>query len=586
MTATPETIGELLEYEHRATYCPEDNKLRFYPSTNSLGDWNDPDFDKEHMKAAGYRWASKQECYVCPRWTPTAEDAALDYAATIEDETYSPAERAADRAERFAGYRDKRRADAHSYADRMGSAVVGFQDRRKADRAARKRDRLAGHSLTMWDRAEYWQSRTAGVIAHAIGREKPATRRSRIKRLEADQRKQDKRLKSRADSLNAWAKVASMDGADILLPLAESGYGIASEANKAGRLAYSLANDGRSRVILKHPRDEAANDYAAELHGEYHRGFSPYDLMTNDRYASYGEIERLTPGEVARLYLEQVGDPSDADDYGQRWAKHYCFRLEFERAMLAEEGGAADDTDMVPGGWLLGGSPEYCIEHAPRGWNQIQRVHKSPTTGKVTSVQVWGIKQPGNGEPEKKLVRIKVERMAADRYRAPTADELAAFEKEQKATKKAKKSNGPKQLALVNPTDEEAAALQTLWNERAKALHGDKAETAEVVRMTQQRYSAYSKGSYARCETRTLHAGGYLARQSSNMYSRNGRNYDKAIGQPNCKIRVATTSGWHAPDRVIVLTDKPQKPLPIEWDADPFQVDQTEEAREAVAHAS
>ena len=53
---------------HTATYCPEDNKLRFYP------DWQDGDFDKEDLKRAGYKWASKQECYVCPRWSPQAED--------------------------------------------------------------------------------------------------------------------------------------------------------------------------------------------------------------------------------------------------------------------------------------------------------------------------------------------------------------------------------------------------------------------------------------------------------------------------------------------------------------------------------
>ena len=580
MTTTE--ANEPREYKHRATYCPEDNKLRFYPSTNSLGDWDDPDFDKEDIKAAGFRWASKQECYVCPRWTPAAEDAAMDFAPTIEDETYSPAERSADRAERFQGYREKRRNDAHGYADRMGAGVVGFQDRRRADRAARKRDRLAGNSLTMWDRAEYWHSRTSGVISHAIGRENPATRRTRIKKLEADQRKQTKSLNERAERLNGWAKVAGMEGAEVLLPVTEGGYGITDEANEAGRLAYALANDGgyASRAILKHPRDEAANDYAAELHGEYHRGFSPYDLLTNDTYAAYGDIERLTPGEVARVYLETMGNPEDADDYGQRWAAHYAFRLEFERAMLAEEGGAADDAEMIPGGFILGGSPTYCIEHAPKGWNQIIRVNKSPATKKVTSVKVWGTFHANGCDVVTRLVTIKVERFAANRYRPPTAEELDTFKKEQAEARKAQKKNAPKKPALVNPTDNDAEALHALWNERARQNHARAVKAGQtygefdgeqtVARITQAKYSAVSKGNYARCETRTLHDGGYLSRQSSNMYSRSGKEYDDAIGDAACKIRVATVSGWYDPDRVIVLTDKPQKPLPIDWDANPF----------------
>lgn len=546
---TTETTTDALAFDHRATYCPEDNKLRFYP------DWSDGDFEKEDLKAAGYRWASKQECYVCPRWTPTAEDAALDYVLEIEDETYSPAERAADRAERFAGYRDKRRAGAHSFADRMGSGSIGFQDQRKADRAARRRDRLAGHSLTQWDRAEYWQSRTAGVINNAIGKENPATRRTRIKQLEADQRKQLASLKERAERLSAWAKVATMEGGDILLPLTEEGYGITSEANEAGRMAYTLANVN-CRVILPHP-NSAANDYAAELHGEYHRGFSPYEMLTNKgRYGSFDGFERLTPRHVAKLYLEHVGDPSDSDDYGRRWERHYQLRLDFERAMLGEEGGAATDAEIVPGGFIFmrGEMGRWCLETAPSGWVQVQRVHKSRSTGKASSVEVWG-EYGHRGETKPMLVKVDIERFGADRYRTPTAEELQAFNDSQKAAKKAKakaKSTKPQAPQLINPTPESAELLQAMLND----LERDERTHSKTINSTQAAYSSQSKGSYSDAETISIGEKGLPMR---NYYTAENDSYQRF-----CVFKVRTYTGGGKAKRVVIITDKPQKPLPFD----------------------
>jgi len=49
-----------------ATYSPEDNKIRIYASSH---------LDAEtyaQVKAAGFRWAPKQELFVAPRWPPRA----------------------------------------------------------------------------------------------------------------------------------------------------------------------------------------------------------------------------------------------------------------------------------------------------------------------------------------------------------------------------------------------------------------------------------------------------------------------------------------------------------------------------------
>ena len=529
---------------HQATYCLEDNKLRLTP------DWDDPDFDKEEAKALGFRWASKQEIYVCPSWSPQAEDYLLDLCGEIDAEELSPEERAADRAERFGGYRDKRRADAGGLADRYedGGQVFGNQSQVKADRAARRADRLRLGSVSMWEKSEYWQQRTAGVIRNALYRAKPAVRRSRIKRLEAEQRKHEKSVSESLRRWDAWEKIATMEGADVLLPLNESGYAITGEMNGAQKVAYAVACDGRDLVHLFHPTSEAANEKAREIHGQYCRGFSAYEFLTDDEYIGL-PFERFTPKRFADLYLSNVGKPGRDGSYSSRWSAHYENRLTFERSMLANEGGAVSDVEIEPGGWIKGGRVGSCLEsHEAGGWVQVQRVNKSPATGCVTSVHVWGTttgytKESGYKERATTpcLVTVKVERLPESAYRAPTDEERAEFKAKQKA---GKAGASPK---LLNPTNEDAERLQTIWNERARKRHPD-AQLSAVKYVTQSEYSAASKydvvGTFG--------------------VSDEGK---QTKGEAVCKLRCRTYYLSHAADSVYILTDKPQKSLPLDWEA-------------------
>lgn len=171
--------------EHSATYSPEDNKLRLYPAYRLDAD------DYAKVKAAGFKWAPKQELFVAPKWTPDREDLLLEMCGEIGDEDYSPEERAADRAERFSGYRDKRRAEAGGLADSFdaGPSAFGHQNRQRAERQAARHDRLRVGAVSQWSKAEYWQRRTAGVISSALYKSSAKVRRSRILRLEADLRR-------------------------------------------------------------------------------------------------------------------------------------------------------------------------------------------------------------------------------------------------------------------------------------------------------------------------------------------------------------------------------------------------------------
>ncbi len=65
---------------YRATYSPDDNKLRLYASLR---------LDEETyslINKAGFRWAPKQKLFVAPAWTPGREDVLLSLAGDIEDE--------------------------------------------------------------------------------------------------------------------------------------------------------------------------------------------------------------------------------------------------------------------------------------------------------------------------------------------------------------------------------------------------------------------------------------------------------------------------------------------------------------------
>lgn len=433
-----------------ATYSPEDNKLRLYVGRV-------PRDEYERLRADGWTSTPKQDCDFVATWTPTRRDTALEYGdGFIEDEDQPLAERAADRAERFGGYRDKRLDGAAGHADRYdaGPTAHGYQNQQRAERAASRHDRIAHRAGDAWSKAEYWTSRTAGVISHALYSSRPDVRMGRIKVLEAELR----------------------------------------------------------------------------------------------RYAGSG-------GE---------------------WEKHLTLRLAYENQMLEAQGGRAARVEMIVGGFI--------------GSRQIYKVNKSAVTGRVVSVAVMGThtgftRASGYKVQETVpcLVTIETERLPADVYRAPTPEELEAFT----AARKAEKASRPKTetIPLINPTDEDAEKLQAIWNERALAMHNesnqrryghtyaDQFKPAKITRVKQATYSAARKGAYNRAETRGVRKAANLAPAESNMYNAEQAKLDKIQGPSLCNVRVTMGSDtWPYPRSVIILTDKPQKPLPSSvWQPLPVQ---------------
>jgi hypothetical protein len=528
-----------------ATYSPEDNKLRLYAASRLPRDLY------ERVRAAGFQWAPKQECFTAPSWTPAREDFALALAGEIGDEDYSPQERAADRAERFEEYRGKRLDEATGHADRFegGPAAFGHQNRQRAERQVRRHDRHRGRAVSQWGKAEYWQQRTAGVISHALYKSSPAVRRGRILTIEAEERKQRKALDEYAARFAGWEKVYTFDGADRpgWYSIGERTPGVVSAGfdpatvTPALKLAYALANTGGAGYGYKHPRTG--------------RECSIFSHLTD-------EADPITPAEAAALWLANRRNPTDPDSHANRWAAHYANRLAYERAMIAAEGGTADAADMEPGGWIKAGRRTGSVfTDVPGGWMQIHSVTRSPATKRVTSVKVMGTRSAGGFRPDARddapaLVSINVQRLPESSYRPPTEEERAAF---LARTAAAKKATAPKPPPLLNPTAADAEQLQAVWNRQIAERHKLAELTrppvvAQTVRMTQAEYSERSKGYSPACETSEV---------TELLTIGGGRDRGRVVV---FKVRTCYNGdgGYSlSARRVVILTDKPQQPLPF-----------------------
>lgn len=505
-----------------ATYSPEDDKLRLYVGRV-------PRDEYEKLRAEGWTSTPKQSCDFVATWTPHRRNTALEYADLIEDEDQSPEDRAADRAERFGGYLDKRLLEATGAADRFdaGPTVHGYQSQARAERMAARHDRVASVAVDAWSKAEYWQRRTAGVIAHALYKSSPAVRMGRIKTLEAELRKVRASLAEYAETFRSVERLRTITEPELT--------------------AAALRFFGSKSIWANynHPR-------ASEHPSQYRREnkLSLYSLLEEAQLP-------ITGTEALALYFSNHPEPRTETD----WTQHLEFRISYENQMLEAQGGRAAFVEMIPGGWL--------------GSRQVEKVNKSSVTGRVVSVivrgprmQGWAYQVESPAGKEYSLYKIETERLAAEAYRPPTEEELATFTgAEKKAQPKVET------VRLINPTDADAQRLQDRWNEIARLELEERNKRngctlndftpSEIVRTTQAKYSGASKGTYASAGTRGVFASGFECENYYNAATKMRAKYGKEV----CQVR-RTSGGNYLASRVIVLTDKPQKPLPASvWTA-------------------
>lgn len=277
-----------------ATYSPEDNKLRLYP----LARLDDETYQR--VKAAGFKWAPKQELFVAPMWTPAREDLCLDLAGEIDLEETTLAERAEAKAARLDELSRKRLADsnafhraAHQIGERFAYGqpiLVGHHSEKRARRDQEKMQRAADNALRAYRLADYWSYRASGVENHAAWKGSASVRANRIKTLLADLRKEQRALNFSAKAVRLWEEIDACE----------------DPVN----------------------REKLAKRYAGAY--DPHAGsFAPGD--------TWRELEdgKITVDEAIARGIDLHSDPERAA-HRQRWISHILGRLGFERSELGE----------------------------------------------------------------------------------------------------------------------------------------------------------------------------------------------------------------------------------------------------------
>lgn len=337
----------------RATYSPDDNKLRLYSEERLDAD------TYAAVKAEGFKWAPVQKLFVAPMWTPSRADLLIDLCGTIEDEDTALVDRAEERAERFEDYSYKRADEAQSAREGVEAVagripfgqpiLVGHHSEARARRDAQRIDHGMRRAVQLWETAEYWKHRAAGAIRAAKYKERPDVRARRIKGLEADARRFDKQRKDADLFLTIWRKID--EAAKAAEP--EGSPTITERAKKVANLDHYSA----CFTLAEYPREEPASQYEGAM--------SLWSALD-------GGI--MTGAQAAALAIpHHVANIEDAN----RWLEHINGRLSYERAMLAEGGGLASDAFNFEVGGRILWRGEWCL---------IKKVNRK--AGAVCSVSV------------------------------------------------------------------------------------------------------------------------------------------------------------------------------------------------------
>ena len=286
------------------TYSPEDNKLRLYTTTR---------LDKalyDRVKAAGFKWAPKQELFVAPMWTPSREDLLLELCGQIDDEDRSLIERAEERSERFESYSEHRSEDAeraHKTVDAILESIppgqpilVGHHSERRHRRDIERMDNGMRKAVSAFKTAEYWQRRAAAAILHTKHKERPDVRARRIKTLEAEKRKRERSRDESALWLKLWTECQV-------------------EENKELQRHIAIRIAGMCHLSM--PRKEGDRE-------DFNHQPTAYDTLQGNFPNLYAS---RTVDEVLTVALDRM---PKWIAYAERWMEHYTNRIAYGNALM------------------------------------------------------------------------------------------------------------------------------------------------------------------------------------------------------------------------------------------------------------
>jgi hypothetical protein len=208
---------EQTDFDHTATYSPEDDKIRIY-----LG-YHLPRDEYAIISAAGFRNAPKQGCQFAV-WSPEREDLALKLAGTIEPEGISLAERQAERAARLENLAYKNIAKANSFRNAADSIskrfefgqpiLIGHHSERSARRDQKRMHNAMRNASRCADAVDYWNYRAAGSERYANMKNSDTTRANRIKTLLAELRGVQRSINEAYAFMKRWELVEQLKAKD------------------------------------------------------------------------------------------------------------------------------------------------------------------------------------------------------------------------------------------------------------------------------------------------------------------------------------------------------------------------------------
>ncbi len=331
-------------YGMTATYSPEDNKLRLYSATRLDAD------TYQRVKAAGFSWAPRQQLFVAPMWTPHRADFLAELCGDIGDEDTTLVDRAEMRADRFEDYSIKRAREGDAAHKQVLSItqhiplgqpiLVGHHSERRARKDAERIENGMRKAVQRWETSAYWTQRAKGALCHAKYKERADVRARRIKKIEAELRKQLRVIDEHQERLTLW-----------------------------------------QREGLTHERALAIANYE-----HIHRCFTLAEFPRNPPASQYeGQMGLWSALEGGIITAEQARDIALAAHprviaYAQRWVQHYENRLAYERAMLDDAGGTEADRNRPE----KGGACRSWVSRSE--WLFIVKVNKVS----VTLLDNWG----------------------------------------------------------------------------------------------------------------------------------------------------------------------------------------------------
>jgi phospholipid N-methyltransferase len=309
--------------ELTATYSPEDNKLRLYSASRLSTELY------QRVREAGFIYAPKQELFVAPMWTPERADLLTELCGEIGDEDTSLVERQEQRAERFEDYHENRKEDAERAREAVSRIadniplgqpiLVGHHSERHARRDAKKIENGMRRAVQMWETAQYWKDRAKGAIRHAKYKELPGVRARRIKGLEADKRKEGRERDQAVKCLKFWS-------GELDVREKATNNKIKLEVTHKSAVWFCNYFDHTSQcfTLTDYPREKPLSQYEGII-----------TLWSALGGSDGPETAIITVEQAKEIAIgRHIGIIADCD----RWIQHINNRLEYERAMLDEQG--------------------------------------------------------------------------------------------------------------------------------------------------------------------------------------------------------------------------------------------------------